>query len=107
MSFSTAVPIMVQQELADAGPYINNQATMISDQLRSLASYLSALPETWRGGASFIYQGLQDDWNAAAEGLFGPAGGVGVLGQIATTMNVAWVNYSDAESANSQTWAHG
>jgi uncharacterized protein YukE len=104
MGFSTAIPIMVQTELADAGTYLNNQATVISEQLSRLAAYLNQLPEIWAGTASTYYQGLQQEWNIAANGLFGPDG---VLGEIATAMNVTWNNYSDAEWSNTQTWSHG
>lgn len=103
MSFSDAVPISVQQELETAGPYLNGQAAEISEELHQLAQYLNQLPEIWQGAASGYYQGLQAEWNVAAEGLFGPEG---VLGQIARAMNVNWANYSDAEWANSQTWNH-
>ena len=104
MGFSTSIPIMVQTELANAGTYLNSQASMISDQLNSLAAYLNQLPQIWSGTASTYYEELQQEWNVAANGLFGPDG---VLGQIATTMNVTWNNYSDAEWSNTQTWAHG
>ncbi|RGD62124.1 WXG100 family type VII secretion target [Kitasatospora xanthocidica] len=101
MSFSDAVPISVQQDLEHAGPYLNAQAADISQQLHELATYLKQLPELWQGAASGYYQGLQAEWDLAANGLFGPDG---VLGQIAHAMNVNWANYSSAEWANSQTW---
>jgi uncharacterized protein YukE len=104
MGFSTAIPILVQTELSNAGTYLNNQASMISDELNSLAAYLNGLPEIWTGSASTYYQGLQQEWNIAAAGLFGPDG---VLGEIANAMNVTWGNYSDAEWSNSSTWQHG
>jgi uncharacterized protein YukE len=103
MGFSTAVPIAVQQELAEAGVILNNQASAISEQLHSLATYLNGLPEIWSGSASTYYQGLQQEWNIAAEGLFGPDG---VLGEIAAAMHVVWNNYSEGEWTNTQTWAH-
>ncbi|PYC87905.1 hypothetical protein C7C46_02380 [Streptomyces tateyamensis] len=103
MTFSDAVPISVQQELEGAGPYLNSQAAEISEELNRLAQYLNQLPELWQGAASGYYQGLQAEWNQAAEGLFGPEG---VLGQIARALNVNWANYSDAEWANSRTWNH-
>lgn len=104
MGFSTAIPIVVQTELSNAGTYLNSQASNISDQLSRLAAYLNQLPEIWSGNASTYYQGLQQEWNIAANGLFGPDG---VLGEIATAMNVTWNNYSDAEWSNTQTWSHG
>ncbi|MFB6892574.1 WXG100 family type VII secretion target [Kitasatospora sp. NPDC056327] len=101
MAFSPSLPISVQQDLAAAGPFLNAKADEISEQLNSLAAYLNQLPEVWQGSASAYYQGLQAEWNLAADGLFGPEG---VLGQIAHAMNVNWANYSEAEWANSSTW---
>ncbi|MFI2611723.1 WXG100 family type VII secretion target [Kitasatospora sp. NPDC018619] len=103
MTFSDAVPISVQQDLGNAGPYLNGQAADISHQLHELALYLNQLPEGWQGTASAYYQGLQNEWNTAANGLFGPEG---VLGQIAHAMNANWANYGEAEWSNSQTWKH-
>jgi hypothetical protein len=45
----------------------------------------------------------QQEWNVAAEGLFGPNG---ILGEIAQAMNVNWGNYTDAEWSNIKTWRH-
>src|SRR5580692_1533881 len=70
MGFSTAVPIAVQQQLADAGGILNSRAAAITEQLESLAGYLNGLPEIWSGSASTYYQGLQQEWNIAAKGLF-------------------------------------
>jgi WXG100 family type VII secretion target len=96
--------IMVQDELEGAGSYINSQAQTISDELSALVSKLAPLAETWTGTASADYESYQQEWNAAANGLFGPDG---VLGAIAQAMNVTWGNYSDAEFANIQTWPTG
>jgi WXG100 family type VII secretion target len=104
MAVSDNVPIRVAPELESVGSYLNGQATEISDQLSQLASYLNQLPDGWQGNASGTYQGLQTEWNIAAEGLFGPDG---VLGEISHAMNVSWGNYSDAEWSNTQTWQHG
>lgn len=104
MSISESIPILVAPELEGAGTYLNGQANMISAELSQLASYLNQLEEVWSGLSSGYYQGLQAEWNIAAEGLFGPDG---VLGEIAHAMNVTWSNYSDAEWTNSKTWQHG
>ncbi|HLX51055.1 MAG TPA: WXG100 family type VII secretion target [Streptosporangiaceae bacterium] len=103
MTIADNTPILVAAELETVGTNLNNQAATISDELSQLASYLNQLPAIWQGAASDYYQGLQAEWNIAAEGLFGPDG---VLGEIATAMNVSWNNYSDAEWSNSQTWQH-
>jgi WXG100 family type VII secretion target len=97
------MPILVATELEGVGTYLTGQATEISDELNQLASYLNQLEVIWQGAASGYYQGLQAEWNIAAQGLFGPDG---VLGEIAHAMNVTWANYSDAEWSNSQTWQH-
>jgi WXG100 family type VII secretion target len=103
MTIAENTPILVAAELESVGTSLNAQATAISDELSQLASYLNQLPAAWQGTASGYYEGLQAEWNIAAEGLFGPGG---VLGEIATAMNVSWNNYSDAEWSNSRTWQH-
>jgi len=104
MPFSDSTPILVSTELEGVGASLNGQASAIADELSDLARYLNGLQEIWTGQASSYYQGLQAEWNIAAEGLFGPDG---VLGEIAHAMNIAWGNYSDAEWSNMRTWAHG
>ncbi len=104
MSFSDSTPIVVSPELEGVSQYLNGQAGDIADELHGLAAYLNGLQEIWTGQASSYYQGLQAEWNIAAEGLFGPEG---VLGEIAHAMNITWANYSDAEWSNIRTWAHG
>jgi len=93
--------IMVQDELSGAGAYINGQALTISDELNALKQQLAPLQDFWTGQAAALYESYQQEWNAAALGLFGPDG---VLGAIARAMNVTWGNYSDCEWANVQTW---
>jgi WXG100 family type VII secretion target len=95
--------IMVRQELEAAGAWINARAQQIADELAALKAQLMPLAETWDGTANQYYEGLQQEWNIAAEGLFGPDG---ILGRIAHTMNVNWANYSEAEWSNTQTWSH-
>lgn len=97
-------PIYVANELSGAGAWLNTQATTCSDDLARLKAQLAPLAEAWtQSQAAGYYQGLQQEWNIAAEGLFGPDG---VLGQIAHAMNVNWGNYSDAEWSNIKTWQH-
>jgi WXG100 family type VII secretion target len=95
--------IAVPSELQAAGTTINGIATAIEGELSALKSLLAPLQDTWTGAAQVYYQGLQNEWNIAADGLFGPTG---VLGQIAQTMNLNWNNYTDSESANVRTWQH-
>jgi WXG100 family type VII secretion target len=99
----SGTPIAVPTDLEAAGAYINNQAMTMSDELHTLWTQLEPLQSTWVGSAQTYYQGLQQEWNVAAAGLFGPDG---VLGQIAGAMNVNWGNYSDSEAANTATWQH-
>jgi WXG100 family type VII secretion target len=93
--------IMVQDGLADAGAQLNARASEIVDELNTLIGQLAPLAETWTGPAASYYGPLQDEWNVAANGLFGPDG---ILGEIANAMNVTWNNYADAEWANVSTW---
>lgn len=96
-------PIMVNQDLAGAGAYINGVALEIADDLHKLITLLQPLMATWTGTAAVYYEGLQQEWNYSAEGLLGPNG---VLGEIAQAMHVNWSNYSEAEWANVKTWQH-
>jgi uncharacterized protein YukE len=95
--------IVVPVDLEGAGAYINARASEIAGELAALIRILAPLEATWTGQAYDYYHGLQQEWNIAAEGLFGPDG---VLGIIANAMNVTWENYSGAEFANKQTWMH-
>jgi len=104
MSSIDSTPILVHADLEAAGATINAQAQTISDELAALKAQLMPLAETWYGTANTYYEGLQQEWNIAAEGLFGPDG---VLGRIAAAMDVNWANYSDAEWSNTQTWKQG
>jgi WXG100 family type VII secretion target len=102
MPFSDATPIAVPVDLEGAGTHLNNVAAAISGELEALwMNKLEPLQSTWTGRAATYYQGLQQEWNTAAAGLFAPDG---VLGQIARAMNVNWGNYSYAEADNTQTW---
>ena len=94
--------IAVPNELESAGAYINASAEQMADELARLWSQLETL-SIWTGSAHTYYDGLQQEWNRAAAGLFAPDG---VLGQIANAMHVTWGNYADAEASNSRTWQH-
>jgi WXG100 family type VII secretion target len=93
--------IVVPTDLETAGTYMNNQAATMADELSQLAAQLAPLQETWTGQAATYFEGLQQEWNIAAAGLFAPDG---VLGMIAQAMNVNWGNYSNAEDSNVRTW---
>lgn len=96
--------IYVGEGLGAAGGRLNGLAAEIADRLESLKNRLAPLQDAWtQSQAASYYQGLQQEWNIAAEGLLGPDG---VLGQIAHAMNVNWGNYTDAEWSNVQTWKH-
>jgi uncharacterized protein YukE len=95
-------PLFVGTGLEGAGTWLNGMAAQAADDLERLKGLLVPLQETWmQSQAAGYYQGLQQEWNMAAEGLFGPTG---VLGMIAHAMNVNWNNYSEAEWANIATW---
>jgi WXG100 family type VII secretion target len=97
--------LMVKQELANAGTDINNMAQNIADELYNLRNKLQPVLAggDWTGDAARYFEGLEAEWNYAANGLLGPDG---VLGEIANAMHVNWNNYSEAEWANSRTWQH-
>jgi WXG100 family type VII secretion target len=95
--------LVVPSDLQSAGTYINGIAATIEGELTALKSLLQPLQDTWVGAAQSYYEGLQTEWNIAADGLFGPTG---ILGQIAQAMNLNWNNYTDTEWANVKTWQH-
>jgi uncharacterized protein YukE len=96
--------IYVGEGLGAAGGWINGRASEIEGELEGLKTKLMPLQDAWqKSQAATYYQGLQQEWNIASEGLLGPDG---VLGQIAHAMNVNWGNYADAEWSNVQTWKH-
>jgi uncharacterized protein YukE len=94
--------IAVPLDLEGAGAYLNAQAQQMADELAKLWSQLEPL-SIWTGKAKTYYEGLQQEWNTAAAGLFAPDG---VLGQIANAMHTTWGNYSEAEASNARTWQH-
>ncbi|MEV0473634.1 WXG100 family type VII secretion target [Streptomyces prunicolor] len=97
-------PIYVGEGLSAAGATLNGMATQAAADLEQLRIALGPLQEAWTvSKAADYYQGLQQEWNIASEGLFGPDG---VLGFIAHAMNVNWNNYEDAEWSNISTWQH-
>jgi|HubBroStandDraft_1064217.scaffolds.fasta_scaffold167583_2 WXG100 family type VII secretion target len=96
-------PILVAPELESVSNYLNTHAQEIADQLNRLAAYVRTLEQVWQGDAYQYYHGLQMEWKMAADGLFAPDG---VLGSIASAMNITWHNYADAEQSNTQTWRH-
>ena len=98
-------PLRVDEELSQAGTYINSAAQQIVDELNALYQQLQPLTETWQGAAASYFDPLMAEWNNAAKGLFGSADQGGVLGEIAAAMNVSWDNYVEAESANTSTWS--
>ena len=95
--------IQVPTDLEGASTYIRSMAETMIGQLQTLWSQLEPLQSTWTGQAQQYYQGLQDEWNTAANGLFAPDG---VLGQVGAAVGTSWTNYADAETSNAGTWRH-
>jgi uncharacterized protein YukE len=95
--------ITVPASLAGAGAELNQRAAKIAGDLAALMVQLEPLEPTWTGSAYTYYTGLQQEWNVAAAGLFGPDG---VLGDIANRLNLVWANYSDAEWTSIGNWQH-
>jgi WXG100 family type VII secretion target len=93
--------LMVKTELESAPTYIDARVEAITQLLQSLVAQLEPVEETWSGWASNYYEPLQEEWNLAANGLFGPDG---VLSTISNTLRTTWSNYDSAESANIGTW---
>ena len=93
--------LRVPPELEMAGSTMQGTAGTIDQQLNDLKAKLMPLEDWWTGPAQTYYYALRAEWNVAAEGLFGQNG---VLGEIASAMNLGWNNYSDCEWANVRTW---
>jgi uncharacterized protein YukE len=96
--------LVVPADLFAAGTTLNGRAHDIVAELDALKSQLAPIADTWIGPAASYYQPLQAEWNIAAEGLFGPDG---ILGQIASALNLSWNNYSECEWSNVQSWKRG
>src|SRR5262249_28898257 len=93
--------LRVPADLQTAGTYLTGIATQIEGELVALKNLLTPLQSTWTGVAQSNYQGLQAEWDIAADGLLGPTG---ILGMIAQSLNLNWNNYTDCEWSNTQTW---
>ncbi|CAG6394679.1 WXG100 family type VII secretion target [Streptomyces cocklensis] len=94
--------IRVDDTLSVAGATIHGMAATIAEELATLKGRLAPLQEEWlQSTAATYYQDMMNEWDLAANGLFGPDG---VLGRIAHAMDVNWGNYSDAEWSNVSTW---
>jgi len=59
--------IVVPTELEGAGAYINGMASTIADELAALRQQLEPLQDTWTGQAAVYFQGLEQEWNQAAQ----------------------------------------
>lgn len=100
--------LRVPVELEHAGTDVRTKARLIVAQLETLAKQLLPLQETWNDpgfGAFSWFQGLQQEWNMSAKGLFGD-GAVepGILGAIANRLDVSWYNYVTTQTTNTKQW---
>jgi uncharacterized protein YukE len=99
-----STPIQADPELKDKAHALTTLANECIDTLDGLQRKLRPLAEAWtHSQAASYYQGLQQEWNIAVEGLMGPDG---VLGQIAHALHISYENYAEAEWANIGTWRH-
>ena len=99
-------PIAVPLTLEGAGAIVNGTAAQIMQELEHLKSQLVAFQDFWQGQAREDYEILQHEWEVSAVGLFGGNGTPGVLGDIASMLDVNWENYTSAELANTSVWRH-
>ncbi|MFB7504397.1 MULTISPECIES: WXG100 family type VII secretion target [Streptomyces] len=96
--------VYVGEGLEAAGRNINGWAELIIGELHRLRSNLQPLIDTWNAQASTAYQDRMHEWDVAAVNLFGDEADSGILGTIATAMDVNYGNYVAAEDANLKTW---
>jgi WXG100 family type VII secretion target len=102
MTDPTGAQLQVTDDLQSAGGNLNGRADTIRDQLVALKAKVTDLQSVWDSPAAReYYEHQQNDWDIAADGLFGPTG---VLGQVASALNLSWNNYTDAEQSNLNTW---
>jgi uncharacterized protein YukE len=99
----TGARIQVPAQLADLPAQVQNTCSQVEDLLVTLNAQLVALQEFWSGNAATGHVTVQQEWHSAETNLLT---GVGVLGALAHATQVNWVNYVDAETANTQSWAH-
>jgi uncharacterized protein YukE len=95
--------IKVPADLGDLSPQIRNTCAQISDMLTSLNSNLQALKAFWMGLASDGHTSVHTEWATAETNLLTE---VGVLGGLGNATNTNYLNYVDAETSNTQSWAH-
>jgi uncharacterized protein YukE len=95
--------IQVPANLEELPSQIQNTAAHITDMLTSLNSNLQALKAFWMGTASNGHTDVHQAWATAEHNLLSE---VGTLGNLGHTTLANWNNYVDAETANTQSWAH-
>lgn len=96
--------LQVPAELAEAGAHVRRVSAELINELNALRAQLAPLEGTWKGGTYVQFKELEMDWNMAAAGLWGDGGAGGLLPSIAQSLDVAYQNYMEAESANMRTW---
>jgi hypothetical protein len=116
-----ASPLAVPADLATAGTKVRGIANALAEELNTLQQKLAPLEGSWTGNAKGYFEGLEQEWNLAAKGLWGdgsvgfspggsmpgkqtPQGDVGLLPFIAAALDSMYVNYENAENSNIKTW---
>jgi hypothetical protein len=98
--------LVVPTSLEEAGPHVRQVASNIVLELEALNRELAPLAETWTGDTFTYFNGLEQEWNLGALGMFGDGRTYpGVLGDIATKLDVAWANYVLTQQTNNRQWA--
>jgi WXG100 family type VII secretion target len=103
MADVTGSLIQVPANLEEVAPQIHNTCAQISDMLTSLNSNLQALKAVWMGTASDGHTSVHQEWAVAESNLLTD---VGILGGLGRASQANFMNYTDAETANTQSWAH-
>jgi len=94
--------VFVGAPLEVAGKTLNGYAEDASEIVHAIEAELEPLRADWNQSvAAEYFESMWEEFQLSAVGLFGPDG---VLGVIAAHMNVAWINYFNAETANVEGW---
>jgi WXG100 family type VII secretion target len=102
MVYNDRLGITVRSGLAGTGAHLRAHAEHLWTELRRLRADIDDVLLGWRGTTKSYFDGLKEEWDYAADGLFNQ-----VLGEVAQAMDYNWRNYQTAEEDNGRAWRMG